>query len=375
MERDGNRIRFYHPGEFTPYRELLLLNPHPLNGAPQDVLINNTEPVPKAFPKGGLTAQALWLLSRILGEPLLKSHHVSIDEYDSSLRPVSAAITSEFLGVEEALSSSLRGNDEDENGLTESGTLELPLLPDTKADVDLFGAGITSEYVGFSVPDGRDLPGLKFIPLGDTNGDGLPDSPAFDLDGDGEADPGLPLFPFFAGAENPEVELKIHFAQFGDGTAGEATVSSQITLFNLDPDEPAAVKILLRGDDGSALTVDLNGEEVPGEKELVIPAGGMVQLSTDGEGPLVAGSVIVCSDRAVAGVILFRGNVGVAGVGISHVPGSRVCSSHGNVHPDRCEYGLCGDKSARYGIQGTAGPVRCGRKEAGRLRTPVPVCG
>ncbi len=326
IERDGNRILAYRAGEFDAFQEFLLLNPHPLNGAPQDVLINYTDPVPLASPEGGLPKQALQLFSRTLGEVLLESSHLRIDEYDSSLRPISAAITSEFLGAEPS-KSSIRGDDADENGLTETVTLNLSLLPDVELDVDLFGDGNVSQYYGLSGPGPLGQREVNFTPLADTNGDGLPDSPAFDIDGDGEADPDLPLFPFFAGAENPEVELKIHFAQFGDGTVGEATLSSQITLFNLDPDVPAQVKILLRGDDGNLLTVDLNGEDIAGEKEVVIPAGGMVQLSTDGEGPLVAGSVIVCSDRAVAGVILFRGNVGVAGVGVSHV------MAHGFVAP------------------------------------------
>ena len=122
--------------------------------------------------------------------------------------PNSAAITTECLGEEVTLSS-IRGNDEDGNGLTETATVELPLLSDMEVDVDLFGEGNVSQYFGLSLPEPLRLIGLNFIPLGDTTGDGLPDSAAFDIDGDGEADPDLPLFPFVAGAENPEVELKI----------------------------------------------------------------------------------------------------------------------------------------------------------------------
>ena len=326
IERDGNRLLFFRESEFDPFREILLLNPHPLNGSPQDFLIRNLELPAEASPPGSILGALQSLVVQGLDLMDFRSSRTSIDGYDSTLRPNSASISSEFLGTETVMTSML-ANDEDGNGIKEGVTIELPLLPDIEVPVDLFGSGDSSEYMGLTLPAPLSFSLLKFLPLGDTNNAGLPDSAGFDIDGDGEADPDLPLFPFVAGAENPEVELKIHFAQFGDGTAGEAKLSSRITLFNLDPDAPAQVKILLRKDDGSALTVDLNGEEVAGQKELVIQAGGMVQLSTDGEGPLVAGSVIVCSDRAVAGVILFSGNVGVAGVGVSHV------MAHGFVAP------------------------------------------
>ena len=76
IERDGNRILLYRAGEFDPFREILLLNPHPLNGVPQDLLINNRDPAPQAAPEGGLLTKALWLVSRTLGEMFFQSSHV-----------------------------------------------------------------------------------------------------------------------------------------------------------------------------------------------------------------------------------------------------------------------------------------------------------
>ena len=96
-------------------------------------------------------------------------------------------------------------------------------------------------------------------------------------------------------------------------------MAGQITLFNLDRDRAAAVKIVLRDDDGNPLNVDLAGEDVQGEKHLQIAAGGLSLLRTDGVGPLAVGSVTVTSNRPLAGVILFGGAFGVAGVGSSRV--------------------------------------------------------
>ena len=67
----------------------------------------------------------------------------------------------------------------------------------------------------------------------------------------------------------------------------------------------------------------LNGERVSGETEVFrIAPGGAAVFASDGEGPVVAGSVTVTSDGPLSGVIVFDGgafNLGVAGVG-SGVP-------------------------------------------------------
>ena len=106
---------------------------------------------------------------------------------------------------------------------------------------------------------------------------------------------------------------ELYFAQFGDG----AGLFSQIILFNLDRDSQANVSIVLGDNDGNPLSVDLNGEQMSGETAAVIPAGGLLRLKTDGQGDLVTGWARVSSDSAVAGVILFGGTVGLAGVGNS----------------------------------------------------------
>ena len=103
------------------------------------------------------------------------------------------------------------------------------------------------------------------------------------------------------------------FAQFGDGAA----LFSQIILFSLDPSMEATVTMIFKDNDGNPLSVDLNGELVAGEKTAMIPAGGLRSFKTDGLGDLLEGSVTVISDKAVAGVILFGGTSGLAGVGSS----------------------------------------------------------
>lgn len=108
---------------------------------------------------------------------------------------------------------------------------------------------------------------------------------------------------------------ELFFAQFGEG---EGALFSQIILYNLDSDRDSPATIFLRRDDGAALSVDLNGEVVNGQTDILVPAGGLRVFRTDGLGQgVVVGSVTVESERPLAGVILFGGSVGLAGVGSS----------------------------------------------------------
>jgi len=112
-------------------------------------------------------------------------------------------------------------------------------------------------------------------------------------------------------AEDSSTELD--FAQFADG----AGLFSQIILFNPDPDLEANLTLVLRDDEGNPLNVDLNGEQVSGQMTALIPAGGLRRFGSDGLGDLTTGWVQVTSDRTVAGVVLFGGTNGLAGVGSS----------------------------------------------------------
>lgn len=106
----------------------------------------------------------------------------------------------------------------------------------------------------------------------------------------------------------------LYFAQFADGLEA---LFSQIMLFNLDESASAFGQINLNGDDGSPLTVDLNGVVVSGQPPVSVPPSGLQVFSTDGSGQLAVGSVRIQSDRDLSGVILFGGSVGFAGVGAS----------------------------------------------------------
>lgn len=106
----------------------------------------------------------------------------------------------------------------------------------------------------------------------------------------------------------------LHFAQFAEG---QGILASRILLANLDRTGPAHVDLSLRQADGSPLTVDLNGAVVSGQSSLTIPPAGLATLETDGLGPVVSGSVSVSSDRPLAGVVVFGGSVGLAGVSSS----------------------------------------------------------
>ena len=155
-----------------------------------------------------------------------------------------------------------------------------------------------------------------FIPLADLDGDGMGKSPAFDFNEDGIADSDFPWAPFSGPDSSTEHEL--YFAHFGEGAD---LLFSQLLLFPLRSEGDVNATVILRGNDGSPLEVDLNGEVVRGEKRVVVPACGLLVLETDGKGPVVDGTVTVRSDQPLGGVILFGGVVGVAGVGSSQEVG------------------------------------------------------
>lgn len=102
----------------------------------------------------------------------------------------------------------------------------------------------------------------------------------------------------------------LYFAQFGNGLG----LFSQITLINRDS-ESANARIVLRGNDGQPLLVDLDGMPLPeGVLDISLPPSGLRALETDGLGELAVGAVTVLSDRPLAGVILFGGPSGLTGV-------------------------------------------------------------
>lgn len=108
-------------------------------------------------------------------------------------------------------------------------------------------------------------------------------------------------------------EKEIFFAQFGDGGSEDSSISSQICLYNLSPDQTAHGTVDITDDEGKALVVDLNGVNREEPFQIAVPPNGLTTLKTDGKGPLRTGSVRVVTDGDLAGVILFQG-VGTAGV-------------------------------------------------------------
>ena len=114
-----------------------------------------------------------------------------------------------------------------------------------------------------------------------------------------------------------ELTEKLYFAQFANGGG----LVSQISLLTLGSEEPVNAKLELLDDNGALLNVVLNGEMVAGETKVFrIAAGGAAVFASDGEGPVVPGSVTVTSDGPLSGVLLFDGGAlgaGVAGVGSS----------------------------------------------------------
>lgn len=111
-----------------------------------------------------------------------------------------------------------------------------------------------------------------------------------------------------------QIPCSLYFAQFGDGAQGEVSLSSELSLLNSDPNLDATATILLKDPKGQPLSLDLNGEIVNGQLEVMIPAGSVRRFASDGQGMIQAGSVTVTSNLSLTGVILFESNVGFAGV-------------------------------------------------------------
>ncbi|MDA2924063.1 hypothetical protein MYX65_05300 [Acidobacteria bacterium AH-259-L09] len=111
----------------------------------------------------------------------------------------------------------------------------------------------------------------------------------------------------------PALTEKLYFAQFADGAVDTVQLFSQVTLVNLSSTQAVTGKIEILDDNGNAIIVDGIGTQDTFE----IAPGGSAVFKTDAMGEVQVGSAIVSSDFPLAGVILFAGTVGVAGVGSS----------------------------------------------------------
>lgn len=313
FERQGNVIRLFEAD--SPGRVWVVVcgNPHPLTGRPQSCVVDPPElPAPSSFWHRLKRA----FLRDVMGIDA-RRHIVSIGSFNSALRAQSLVIESEIAGQDVEMTT-ITALDEDQDGVTDSlqtgGFLFLPTFQLDPLLVDVTGDG-NSDYAGWPITiEG----GRYFVPLADSNGDGVPDTTLFDFDRDGRLDPDVPLIgEFLTGPPPGPAQLRLRFAQFGDGEAGESSVFSQIALFNPDATQPVEAEIVLRDDDGKPLAVDLNGQPSAGSLSVQVPAGGLRLLRTDGLGEIRAGSAVVSSNRALAGNVLFGGTTGVAGVGVS----------------------------------------------------------
>lgn len=115
---------------------------------------------------------------------------------------------------------------------------------------------------------------------------------------------------------------ELYFAQFGHGSQGSSSLSSEITLLNSSTVADVNALVEIRDDEGAPLEVEVDGRSVPGKLSAVVPRQGSVVLRSTGESLLRAGSVTITSAQKLSGVILFRSTRGLAGV-----PESRALSS------------------------------------------------
>ena len=312
--REGDHIVGLREGDLDCIGEAIGSNPHPTLGTYQTWVFRLKDVLSAALSQNVVGKSLFRVAQSLLGISDSMTVTATFDSYDESLRPMSLQ-GEVLLGNVMPLSGRMDFIDSDQDGIIEGADLDggalLPVMRVEPTTSDASGDGVDDYMmVGFN--------NKAFFPLADTNGDGIPDTVALDFDGDGTPDPDLPLMPALAGPTPPLPEIRLHFAQLGNGAQGETNIFSQVVLYNLATRE-AHVDMSYRGDSGEPLSLVINGEIVNGEQSVTIPPGGLRTLSTDGTGPLVSGSVTAISDTAIGGVLLFGGSVGVAGVGASRM--------------------------------------------------------
>ena len=106
----------------------------------------------------------------------------------------------------------------------------------------------------------------------------------------------------------------LFFPHFGNGAQAGYFLRSQILLLNLQDKDETEVSVRVRDDSGNALSLDLGKPPIDGFDRYMIPAGGLLVLETSGTGALAKGSIEITSQWPIAGVVVFSGNVGVAGI-------------------------------------------------------------
>ena len=348
--REGTRFTYTCPAipNWSGKAAFELSNPHPVTGAYQTATARWRHRASDVVPaSAGLSAtqEAIAPMTFNEKEEML-SLSATVTRYSEQLRAIAGSIKMERTGTDGTNSTAefaLEAQDSNQDGVAEgvklsgnanlSGTtlsgrrtqalvpmqLSIPLTYfDVNGDGKMDYTSVPWATMRLLLSSlGLTSSAAIFVPLADTNGDGSPDTPAFDSGGDGHGDTDLVFPTFLSGTANPTLEHKLYFAQFGNGTAGPARIDSQIVLFNLDKSHAANAHIEIRDDAGQSWTLSLNGQNVPGQLDRVIPAGGLLALKTDGTGDVKSGSVTTTSDRPLAGVIIFGGSVGVAGVGSS----------------------------------------------------------
>lgn len=111
--------------------------------------------------------------------------------------------------------------------------------------------------------------------------------------------------------DDNDLTEQIFFPQFGNGDA----FTSQINLLNTSADQEVGGRMIIRGDDGQPLSLNLNGNPVlDGEVHLQLAPSETQFFETDGIGALTTGTVTVESDLPLTGVVVFGGDFGLAGV-------------------------------------------------------------
>lgn len=106
----------------------------------------------------------------------------------------------------------------------------------------------------------------------------------------------------------------LYFAQFGNG--GSEHYSSDIVLVNSSTQNQVMGQVEFVNDNGEPLEIGILGQgQVIGGVGFSVPPLAALTMSTDGNGSLKVGSIVVTSDASLAGVVRFNlPAIGIAGV-------------------------------------------------------------
>jgi hypothetical protein len=103
--------------------------------------------------------------------------------------------------------------------------------------------------------------------------------------------------------QEPNLFIKLFFPQVADGTSGDHSWRTSLTLVNRSTNA-ATASVNFFGDDGTPLNLSIQGK-ISSQFKFTIPALGTLRVQTDGVGPLQTGWARIDTDQSLSGIASF----------------------------------------------------------------------